>query len=96
MQFYFPLFAKCLSAVWDLQTMADKAIGANVRQLRMRRIITLDALTMRTGLSTGCLSRIERGPSSPPIATLRRIAFTLSIEHLSYSKIANASRTKIR
>ena len=29
--------------------MADKEIGAKIRQLRNQRAITLDALTMRTG-----------------------------------------------
>ncbi|MGB3222864.1 MAG: helix-turn-helix domain-containing protein [Desulforhopalus sp.] len=59
--------------------MNDKEIGAKVRQIRKGFGITLDALTMRTGLSTGYLSKIERGVSSPPIATLSRIASVLGI-----------------
>jgi transcriptional regulator with XRE-family HTH domain len=60
--------------------MADKEIGAKIRQLRNQRAITLDALTMRTGISSGYLSKIERGLSSPPIATLSRIASALGVK----------------
>jgi transcriptional regulator with XRE-family HTH domain len=60
--------------------MEDKEIGAKIRQLRKQRAITLDVLTMRTGLSPGYLSKIERGLSSPPIATLSRIAFALGVK----------------
>ena len=50
--------------------MLDKELGRKIRSMRKARAITLDVLTMRTGLSTGYLSKIERGLSSPPIATL--------------------------
>lgn len=59
--------------------MHDEEIGAKIRQIRKQLAITLDALTMRTGLSSGYLSKIERGVSSPPIATLSRIASALSV-----------------
>jgi len=59
--------------------MHDKDVGAKIRQLRKHLAITLDALTMRTGLSPGYLSKIERGVSSPPIATLSRIASALGV-----------------
>lgn len=60
--------------------MPEKEIGAKIRQLRKQRAITLDVLTMRTGLSPGYLSKIERGLSSPPIATLSRIASALGVK----------------
>lgn len=66
--------------------MADKEIGAKIRQLRNHRAITLDALTMRTGLSPGYLSKIERGLSSPPIATLSRIASALGVKLSDFFK----------
>lgn len=66
--------------------MADKEIGAKIRQLRNQRAITLDALTMRTGFSPGYLSKIERGLSSPPIATLSRIASALGVKISEFFK----------
>jgi transcriptional regulator with XRE-family HTH domain len=66
--------------------MADKEIGAKIRQLRNQRAITLDALTMRTGLSPGYLSKLERGLSSPPIATLSRIASALGVKLSDFFK----------
>lgn len=59
--------------------MHDKETGTKVRQMRKRFGITLDVLAMRTGLSSSYLSKIERGVSSPPIATLSRIASILGI-----------------
>lgn len=66
--------------------MAEKEIGAKIRHLRNHRAITLDALTMRTGLSAGYLSKIERGLSSPPIATLSRIASALGVKLSDFFK----------
>jgi len=60
--------------------MLGKELGRKIRDLRKARSITLDVLTMRTGLSTGYLSKIERGLSSPPIATLSRIASSLGVK----------------
>lgn len=58
----------------------EKELGQKIRDIRKARGITLDVLTMRTGLSTGYLSKIERGLNSPPIATLSRIASSLGIK----------------
>jgi transcriptional regulator with XRE-family HTH domain len=60
--------------------MLDKELGQKIRSIRKARAITLDVLTMRTGLSTGYLSKIERGLNSPPIATLTRIASSLGVK----------------
>lgn len=57
--------------------MLERDIGDKIRQIRRRQAITLDVLTKRTGLSPGHLSKIERGLSSPSIATLSRIADAL-------------------
>ena len=58
----------------------ERELGQKIRDIRKARAITLDVLTMRTGLSTGYLSKIERGLSSPPIATLSRIASSLGVK----------------
>ena len=66
--------------------MADKEVGTKIRQIRNQRAVTLDVLTMRTGLSPGYLSKIERGLSSPPIATLSRIASALGVKISDFFK----------
>lgn len=71
--------------------MIEKEIGEKIRQLRKQRGITLDSLTMRTGLSTGYLSKIERGLSSPPIATLSRIAAALGVKPSDFFEVHEKS-----
>ena len=60
--------------------MLEKEIGNKIRKLRSDREITLGGLAERTGLTIGYLSKIERGLSSLPIATLGRIAAALHIQ----------------
>ena len=57
----------------------DKEFGEAVRRLRKQRAMTLDTLALRTGLSKGYLSKVERGLNSPPISTLSRIAAGLGV-----------------
>jgi transcriptional regulator with XRE-family HTH domain len=54
-------------------------IGLKIRALRKSMKATLDTLSLRTGLTKGYLSKIERGQQSPPIATLSRIADALNV-----------------
>lgn len=75
--------------------MLEKKIGYKIRKLRTERKITLEGLAEKTGLTIGYLSKIERGLSSLPIATLNRIATALQIqitdifeEHTTKTKIA--------
>ncbi|RLC31184.1 MAG: DNA-binding protein, partial [Deltaproteobacteria bacterium] len=58
----------------------EKEIGHKIRKLRTERKITLEGLAEKTGLTIGYLSKIERGLSSLPIATLDRIATALQIQ----------------
>ena len=51
--------------------------GLSVRELRLRRRLTLDQLAEQTGLSKGHLSRFERGEKSLSVAALMRVAFAL-------------------
>lgn len=57
--------------------MTDQFIGSNIRDLRVAAGVTVDALAKRAALTKGALSKIETGRSSPPIATLMRIASAL-------------------
>lgn len=58
-------------------------IGAKVRTLRLGRKLGLAQLGAHTGLSTGMLSKIERGQLFPTLPTLLRIAmvFGVGLEH---------------
>src|SRR5215472_4700418 len=50
------------------------AIGARLRQLRMRRAFSLAQVAKTVGISVGFLSAIERSQMSASIGTLRRLA----------------------
>ena len=54
----------------DLQ----KTIGANIKTIRERKKLTLDAAAQRTGVSRSMLAQIEKGEVNPTIAVLWKIA----------------------
>lgn len=58
-------------------------IGPKLRELRQARKMGLAELGQHTGLSTGMLSKIERGQLFPTLPTLLRIAivFGLGLDH---------------
>ncbi len=55
------------------------ALINKMRQERLRRNMTLEQLSQRTGLSKSFLSQIERGLAQPSITSLKKIAFQLGI-----------------
>jgi transcriptional regulator with XRE-family HTH domain len=58
-------------------TKPETRVGNRIREIRRARDITLQTLASRTGLTTGYLSKLERGLANPPIATLSSIAAAL-------------------
>ncbi|MEP4039162.1 helix-turn-helix domain-containing protein [Pseudophaeobacter sp.] len=54
--------------------MTEDVIGANLREIRNRAGISLSKAADLTGVSKAMLGQIERGESSPTIATLWKIA----------------------
>lgn len=56
-----------------------RAIGARVRELRMQRGLTLQAVSELTGLSPSLMSLVERGKTSPSIGTLVAVAHALEV-----------------
>ena len=58
-------------------TKPETRVGNRIREIRSAREITLQTLASRTGLTTGYLSKLERGLANPPIATLSSIAAAL-------------------
>jgi transcriptional regulator with XRE-family HTH domain len=59
--------------------MDERAIGENIRALREAAGLTLTAAAKKAALTKSALSKIETGQSSPPIATLLRIAKALNV-----------------
>jgi len=72
-----------LQGLWSprqASTLEEKKIADKIRNLRMGKNITLDALAERTGFTKGYLSKLENAKKVPPIATLSRIASALGVE----------------
>jgi transcriptional regulator with XRE-family HTH domain len=63
--------------------LARYEIGPKIRLLRLAKGISLVELGRHSGLSSGLLSKIERGLLVPPLPTLMRIAlvFSVGLEH---------------
>ena len=55
------------------------AIGLRIRALRERRQLSLRALAERCNLSINAISQIERGESSPTVASLHQLATALGV-----------------
>jgi transcriptional regulator with XRE-family HTH domain len=59
--------------------LADYAIGARIRALRLKKKIGLVELGKHTGLSPALLSKIERGRMFPTLPTLLRVALVFGV-----------------
>lgn len=57
----------------------EKSIGERVRTLRTENNMTLDQLSMASGVSRAMISRIERGEASPTASLLARICAALGL-----------------
>jgi len=51
----------------------NESIGIRLRELRLQRQLTLEALSEMTGVSVSMLSAIERGRKSPTLTVLNKI-----------------------
>lgn len=51
-----------------------------LREVRLKKNLTLDELSKMTKMSKGHLSRIERQETEPTISTLIRLALALHVE----------------
>ncbi|GHG85751.1 cupin domain-containing protein [Pseudodonghicola xiamenensis] len=76
-----------------LSGMDDVSLGESVRQARKSRGLSLQTVAEGAGISTGLLSQIERGISSPSIRNLRAICDVIEIPFLSlFAEADSASR----
>ncbi len=58
---------------------ANVALGTAVRRLRERRGITQEDLAHDAGVTTGTLSKLERGQSDPAFSTVVKVAAALDV-----------------
>jgi transcriptional regulator with XRE-family HTH domain len=65
----------------EIQREVDAlCLGARIRKLRQRRSMTLQEVSILSGLSKSLLSQIENDASAPPLQTLIRIAKALGVK----------------
>ena len=64
------------------------ALGAAIRQLRIDRDATQEAVAHEAGITTATLGVIERGLSNPTWATLKGIATALGVSMAELAKRA--------
>jgi Uncharacterized conserved protein, contains double-stranded beta-helix domain len=67
------------TAASDAPPDIGKRVGAEVRQLRKARGMTLTDLAAQTGLSIGYLSQVERNLSAPSVKSLHDISRALGV-----------------
>lgn len=56
-----------------------RAMGPKLREMRLRRGLSMRALARASGLSANAISMVERGRSSPSVNTLAKLASALEI-----------------
>ncbi|XRC93776.1 helix-turn-helix transcriptional regulator [Ottowia sp. VDI28] len=66
----------------DYDALGD--LGARLRELRNEKKMTLAELSLRSQVSIGMLSHIERGQTSPSLKTLERLRLALEVPLASF------------
>jgi DNA-binding transcriptional MerR regulator/mannose-6-phosphate isomerase-like protein (cupin superfamily) len=72
------------------------AIGARLRNLRLRRGLRLATVAKAVGISVGFLSAIERSHMSASVGTLRRLARFYKIKILDFFDVADSNSPLVR
>ncbi|WDL95595.1 helix-turn-helix domain-containing protein [Alicyclobacillus sp. ALC3] len=67
-------------------------LGSRLRQLRHERGLSLDKLAELTGVSKPMLGQVERGTSSPTVATLWKIATGLQVPFTALLQDASSAQ----
>ena len=60
--------------------MDERLISRSIRQVRLKKKLSLEKLSDLSGLSPGYLSKVERAEKAPPLSTLSRIALALDVD----------------
>lgn len=74
------------------QMSLNEIVSENLRRIREERALSLERLSELTGVSRSMLHQIERGCSSPTIATLYKITNSLKI---SLSDLTTLARPRV-
>ena len=77
------------------EKVLEVAIGREVRAHRRKQEITVAELSTQTGLSTGMLSKIENGNTSPSLTTLQTLADALSVPMTAFFKGFEETRSAV-
>jgi len=64
----------------------NKAISKNLKKIRKKKDLSLDALSNLTGVSKSMLGQIERGEVNPTISTILKISNGLKVSFTSLLK----------
>ena len=75
---------------------STRLISQNLKKLRQQKRISLDKLAELTGVSKSMLGQIERGESSPTIATIWKIANGLKISFTALLTAPQADSRLVR
>lgn len=73
----------------------DTVIGANLRELRTRRGVSLDAAARMTGLSRALLGQVELGTNTPSLGVVWRIARAFDVPFATLLSAPGATPTAI-
>ncbi len=76
------------------QLAAD--LGRNVRRLRLRRNLTLEALAERAAVAKGTVIAVEQARANPNIATLCRLADALGVGVDSLIEASGGPRVRVK
>ncbi len=90
--------ASAASARDDMDLGADalaKAVSQNLKSLRTKRDLSLEALAIRAGVSRGMLSQIELGRSVPTIGLLWKVAQALGVPFSALTNDGQPNGTKV-
>jgi len=66
----------------NMAGLADK-FAVNLKNERLRRKLSQEALAAKAGLSVSYISMLERGQRTPPLATLEALAKALAVSPVS-------------
>lgn len=70
----------------------DLALGAAIRRLRERCGVTQEQLAHDAGVTTGTISKLERGTAAPSWATVRQIAAALGVSLVELAREVERQR----
>jgi transcriptional regulator with XRE-family HTH domain len=70
----------------------ERSIGRRVKALRHNADLTVSELSKRAGISSGMLSKIETGSTSPSLATLHSLSKALNVPVTSLFKLFEEQR----